>query len=226
VSVQQHAPTALYSRERTGTHCTGGRVGPRTGLDVRKISSAPGFFLSVSFIQLFVSVTVLHVFVRLCFRELGALGFVVRDFLSCIYRWDLFVPFHWRGVGGLCPPHICSPVMVLSCMGRCFVIFFPHRDSIPDRPARSQSLYQLSYPAHISRTFLTKHFSHTKYQQTSTLITWYSIIEFKVYRPSNKIVLSYYEINGTHIAHLRQECHNSKFGIFLVNGNISGTHFC
>ena len=25
-----------------------------------------------------------------------------------------------------------------------------HRDSIPDRPARSQSLYTLSYPAHIS----------------------------------------------------------------------------
>jgi len=24
----------------------------------------------------------------------------------------------------------------------------PHRDSIPDRPARSQSLYQLSYRAH------------------------------------------------------------------------------
>ena len=24
-----------------------------------------------------------------------------------------------------------------------------HRDSIPDRPARSQSLYRLSYPAHI-----------------------------------------------------------------------------
>ena len=24
----------------------------------------------------------------------------------------------------------------------------PQRDSIPDRPARSQSLYQLSYPAH------------------------------------------------------------------------------
>ena len=23
----------------------------------------------------------------------------------------------------------------------------PHRDSIPDRPARSQSLYRLSYPA-------------------------------------------------------------------------------
>jgi len=27
----------------------------------------------------------------------------------------------------------------------------PHRDSIPDRPARSQSLYRLSYPAHDSR---------------------------------------------------------------------------
>jgi len=26
----------------------------------------------------------------------------------------------------------------------------PHRDSIPDRPARSQSLYQLSYAAHTS----------------------------------------------------------------------------
>ena len=25
----------------------------------------------------------------------------------------------------------------------------PHRDSIPDSPARSQSLYRLSYPAHI-----------------------------------------------------------------------------
>jgi len=25
----------------------------------------------------------------------------------------------------------------------------PHRDSIPDRPARSQFLYQLSYPAHL-----------------------------------------------------------------------------
>ena len=27
-----------------------------------------------------------------------------------------------------------------------------HRDSIPDRPARSQSLYRLSYPAHMSQT--------------------------------------------------------------------------
>jgi len=27
----------------------------------------------------------------------------------------------------------------------------PHRDSIPDRPARSQSLYRLSYPTHTSK---------------------------------------------------------------------------
>jgi hypothetical protein len=26
----------------------------------------------------------------------------------------------------------------------------PHRDSIPDRPAHSKSLHQLSYPAHIN----------------------------------------------------------------------------
>ena len=30
----------------------------------------------------------------------------------------------------------------------------PHRDSIPDRPARSQSLYRLSYPAHINISVL------------------------------------------------------------------------
>ena len=30
---QRHAPTVLYPRERPGTHCTGGWVGPRAGLD-------------------------------------------------------------------------------------------------------------------------------------------------------------------------------------------------
>ena len=29
----------------------------------------------------------------------------------------------------------------------------PHRDSIPDRPARSQSLYRLSYPSQILRMY-------------------------------------------------------------------------
>jgi hypothetical protein len=30
---QRHAPAAFYPRERPGTHCTGGWVGPRAGLD-------------------------------------------------------------------------------------------------------------------------------------------------------------------------------------------------
>ena len=33
MSGQQHAQAALYPRERPGTHCTGGWVGPRAGLD-------------------------------------------------------------------------------------------------------------------------------------------------------------------------------------------------
>jgi hypothetical protein len=34
VSGQRHAPAALYPREKTpGTHCTGGWVGRRAGLD-------------------------------------------------------------------------------------------------------------------------------------------------------------------------------------------------
>jgi len=43
---QQHDPATLYPRERTGTHFTGGRVGPRAGLDGRKFrphrDSIPG----------------------------------------------------------------------------------------------------------------------------------------------------------------------------------------
>jgi hypothetical protein len=43
VSGQQHAPAALYHRERPGTHFTGGLVGPRADLDGRKISSPQRF---------------------------------------------------------------------------------------------------------------------------------------------------------------------------------------
>ena len=46
VSGQQHPPAALYPRKRPGTHCAGGWVGPRAGLDERKVSpnrdSIPG----------------------------------------------------------------------------------------------------------------------------------------------------------------------------------------
>jgi len=31
---QRHAPASLYPRKRAGTHCTGGWVGPRAGLDM------------------------------------------------------------------------------------------------------------------------------------------------------------------------------------------------
>jgi len=43
VSGQQHAPAALYPRERPGTHFTGGWAGPRAGLDGWEILSPPGF---------------------------------------------------------------------------------------------------------------------------------------------------------------------------------------
>jgi len=36
-------PGRLYPRERPGTHCTAGWVGPRAGLNGREISSPPGF---------------------------------------------------------------------------------------------------------------------------------------------------------------------------------------
>jgi len=36
-------PAAVYPRERPGIHCAGGWVGPKPGLDRRKISSPPGF---------------------------------------------------------------------------------------------------------------------------------------------------------------------------------------
>ena len=36
MSGQQHAPAVLYSRERPGTHCTGGWLGPRAGLESGK----------------------------------------------------------------------------------------------------------------------------------------------------------------------------------------------
>jgi len=44
VSGQRYALAALYLRERTGTHCTGGWVGPRAGLNrCGKSRPPPGF---------------------------------------------------------------------------------------------------------------------------------------------------------------------------------------
>jgi len=42
--VVKATPRSLYPRERTGTHCTGGLVGPRAGLDkYGKSRPPPGF---------------------------------------------------------------------------------------------------------------------------------------------------------------------------------------
>ena len=82
VSGQQHAPAALYPRERPGTNFTGGWVGHRAGLDGGKSR--------------------------------------------------------------------------------------PRRDSIPDRPAHSQSLYRLSYPAHTVTGYFTEiSLSRLKYCRSS-----------------------------------------------------------
>jgi hypothetical protein len=44
LSGNRHAPAAFYPRERPDTHCTGGWVGPRAGLDRRgKSRPPPGF---------------------------------------------------------------------------------------------------------------------------------------------------------------------------------------
>ena len=40
---QRHAPAALDPWERPGTHCTGGWVGPRAGLDRCENPPPPGF---------------------------------------------------------------------------------------------------------------------------------------------------------------------------------------
>jgi len=55
----------------------------------------------------------------------------------------------------------------------------PHRDSIPDRPAHSQSLYRLSYRAHLSLKYrfevkeLNSEFlGHSEYGQYSAKGSW------------------------------------------------------
>jgi len=56
VSGQQHAPTAIYLRERPGTHCTGGWVDNKLGLDGWKISSQPG-----DFFETFVILSIIYI---------------------------------------------------------------------------------------------------------------------------------------------------------------------
>jgi len=51
----------------------------------------------------------------------------------------------------------------------------PHRDSIPNRPARSQSLYRLSYRAHLSTAHsIVKWPAHQKYVHRMSHMTWHN----------------------------------------------------
>jgi hypothetical protein len=67
-------PRPLYPRERAGSHCTGGWVGPRAGLDVCEKSRPHRDFF---FIALFCSCRVLCSVVRLCPIVLRAVDFSI-----------------------------------------------------------------------------------------------------------------------------------------------------
>ena len=56
----------------------------------------------------------------------------------------------------------------------------PHRDSIPDRPARSQSLYRLSYPAHLCCYLITKVILCEAYLRTYIHLYLLSITQISV----------------------------------------------
>ena len=51
----------------------------------------------------------------------------------------------------------------------------PHRDSIPDRPARSELLYRLSYPAHIYNSFRSIFFQQVEFSTQCDLVLSLSI---------------------------------------------------
>ena len=61
-----------------------------------------------------------------------------------------------------CKNAISPPILMQSrvtqgsILGPFLYTLYTAEDSIPDRPARSQSLYRLSYPAHISRKYINE----------------------------------------------------------------------
>ena len=69
----------LYPRERPGTHCTGGLVGPRAGLDGRKISSPRG---SIPFWQIWCLIAEGNIGVKICDMSSNFVGFSSVQFSS------------------------------------------------------------------------------------------------------------------------------------------------
>ena len=63
----------------------------------------------------------------------------------------------------------------------------PHRDSIPNRPARSQSLYRLSYPAHMGDILVT---DFTRRTNSKCLINTSLFFYQKAWRPKIITLLS------------------------------------
>jgi hypothetical protein len=118
-------PRPLYPREIPGTHCTW--VGPRAGLDVCE-KSRP--YRDFCFIALDCSVScTLFWYCPVIRRRTACRRFFHYE------KSDVFGRERTRNLGFQRPAH--KPLDHRS------------RTRSPERPARSQSLYRLSYPAHI-----------------------------------------------------------------------------
>jgi hypothetical protein len=121
-------PQRLYPRERPGTHYTGGWVGSQGRYGrVRKISPPPEFFFSV------------YLFVSCIFVVPVLFWYWTKDGMPWIFPAGKIRrlrsganPRSWVPEASMQTPRPPKPLGIRS----------------PDRPARSQSLYLLSYLAH------------------------------------------------------------------------------
>jgi len=64
----------------------------------------------------------------------------------------------------------------------------PHWDSIPDRPAHSQSLYRPSYPTHTDKTNKNKYTQTKEYTKHSTNNTKHSKYKCAYYQKTHTII--------------------------------------
>jgi hypothetical protein len=153
-------PRPLYPRERPGTHCIGGWVGPRASLDVCEK------FRPHRIIYLFI--------LNIC----------------------SYLVLHCSGIG---------LSIVVCIVSYCMLWIFPagkfrrlrsgenprYFFRSPDRPARSQSLYRLSYPAHKkhcneTKTYLAVYLLAAVY--TTRMNHFYLTFCRKVIRPETLVV--------------------------------------
>jgi hypothetical protein len=119
---------SLLPRESLGTHCTGGWVGPRTGLDVCEKSRPQWIFFFIALVSS-VSCTVCSSVLFVSYRT-ACCGFFHYE------KSDGSGRERTRDLGFQRPAR--KP---LDHRSRCI--------RSPDRPARSQSLYRLRYSDHL-----------------------------------------------------------------------------